>query len=83
MSIDEQLQLVTEANVVAQMQNLHVHPAVYEYVRLGKLHVHGWMYDIASGEIRRFDMEKGQFVPLIAEPIHLPRTVPMTERKIA
>jgi len=81
MPFEERLQLITEANVIAQMQNLHAHPAVYEFVRKGSLNVHGWMYEIASGGIRRFDAEKGRFTALLPEDI---ATVPVCdERKIA
>jgi carbonic anhydrase len=83
MSFEEQVQLVTEANVIAQMQNLHAHPAVYEFVRRGKLNVHGWMYDIASGEIRRFDAEKGSFVPLVPNDLPVVQAVERDQRKIA
>jgi carbonic anhydrase len=82
MSFEERLQLITEANVVAQVQNLHAHPAVYEFVRKGSLNVHGWMYDIATGGIRRLDVEKGKFTALLPEKMD---TVQRTrvEKKIA
>ena len=82
MSFEERLQLITESNVVAQVQNLHAHPAVYEFVRRGSLNVHGWMYDIATGGIRRFDVEKGKFTALLPENMD---TVQPTrvEKKIA
>jgi carbonic anhydrase len=78
MAFEKQLELVTEANVIAQMHNLHANPAVYESVRNGQLDVHGWMYDIASGHIRRFDGDKGSFVPLISDDLQT-----QDERKIA
>jgi carbonic anhydrase len=80
MSAEERLRLVTEANVIAQMQNLHAHPAVYEYVSRGLLNVHGWMYDIGSGGIARFNAETGTFLPLVAESL---TALPIDERKIA
>lgn len=83
MSPEERLKLLTEANVVAQMQNLHAHPAVYEYVRRGTLNVHGWMYDIGSGGIRRFDGEKGVFCPLLPESLSMVQSSDRDERKIA
>lgn len=81
MSFEERLQLITEANVIAQVQNLHAHPAVYEFVRKGSLNVHGWMYEIATGGIRKFDADKGRFTSLVADDI---AAVPVhEERKIA
>jgi carbonic anhydrase len=66
-SFEQKLKMLTEANVIMQMQNLQAHPAVAEAVKGGTLQVHGWMYDIGSGAIRRFDPEAGVFHPLIAD----------------
>ena len=61
------LKMLTEANVIIQMQNLQAHPAVAEAVKAGTLRVHGWMYDIASGRIVSFDPEVGVFRALITD----------------
>jgi carbonic anhydrase len=66
-TFEERLQAVTEANVIAQMQSLKTHPAVDEALKKGTVQVHGWMYDIASGSIRRFDPDLGAFCALLAE----------------
>jgi carbonic anhydrase len=66
-SFEQKLKMLTEANVIMQMQNLQAHPAVAEAVKNGHLKVHGWMYDIGSGAIRSFDPEAGIFHPLIAD----------------
>ena len=68
MSFEERLQAVTEANVIAQVQSLKTHPAVDEALKKGTVGVHGWMYDIASGNIRRFDPQLGSFCALLADP---------------
>ncbi|WP_035351112.1 carbonic anhydrase [Edaphobacter aggregans] len=67
MTFEERLQAVTEANVIAQMQNLKTHPAVDEALKKGTIGLHGWMYDIASGNIRRFDPQLGAFCALLAD----------------
>jgi len=67
MSPEERLQAVTEANVIAQIQNLKTHPAVDEALKTNSVNVHGWMYDIGSGNIRRFDPELGAFCALLNE----------------
>ena len=56
-----------KANIIVQMQNLRMHPAVDEAIRQGSLRLHGWMYDIGSGDIRRFDPELGAFCGLLAD----------------
>jgi carbonic anhydrase len=67
MSFEERLQAVTEANVIAQVQNLKTHPAVDDALKSGAVEIHGWMYDIASGDIRRFDPKLGAFCALLAD----------------
>jgi carbonic anhydrase len=52
-------------NVVAQLMNLHVQPAVARAVMEGRLTVHGWYYDILSGRIERYDETERRFVPLL------------------
>lgn len=77
---EQRLQLLADLNVMAQVQNLKAHPAVYEAMRQGALKVHGWMFDIGSGRISKLDEETGTFAPLVAEGMH---AVPIDERKIA
>lgn len=77
---EQRQQLLADLNVMAQVQNLKAHPAVYEAMRQGTLKVHGWMFDIGSGRISRLDEETGTFVPLVAEGLH---AVQIDERKIA
>lgn len=74
LSFEERLKLLTEVNVVVQVESLKSHPSVYEALLRKTLRVHGWMYDIGSGTIRRFDEETALFEPLVAD---------VEERKIA
>lgn len=66
-SFERKLAILTEANVIMQMENLRAYPVVAEAVKAGTIHLHGWMYDIGSGKIRQFDPQAGAFHPLIAE----------------
>jgi carbonic anhydrase len=82
MAPERRLHALTEANVIMQVQNLCQHPAVAEAVSTGALRVHGWTYDIADGAIRSFDVEQGEFRPLLPEiPAAIPRK--STELKTA
>jgi carbonic anhydrase len=67
MSFEHKLRMLTEANVIAQLQNLRVHPAVDEALKRGTVRVHGWVYDIGTGGIQQFDAEQGSFRPLLTE----------------
>jgi carbonic anhydrase len=58
------LDAAIEENVLMQIENLQTHPAVAVALAEDKLKLHGWVYDIASGEVFAFDDDAGQFVPL-------------------
>ena len=47
----EMLRLVTEQNVLLQMQHLRTHPSVAGAMARGELTLSGWFYDIAKGEV--------------------------------
>lgn len=83
MSFEERLQAVTEINVIAQLQNLKTHPAVDEAIKKGVVGLHGWMYDIGSGSIRRFDSKLGAFCELLQEEQAATPALTKRERKIA
>lgn len=53
-----------EENVLVQLEQLVTHPAVAEGIRKGTLNLHGWVYDIESGEVHAYDPTAGQFLPV-------------------
>jgi carbonic anhydrase len=63
-SREEKLRLLTEYNVLAQVENLKTHPAVESRLAAGKLEVQGWIYDIANGTVFAADPQSGLFKPL-------------------
>ncbi|UXY53052.1 carbonic anhydrase [Pseudomonas tohonis] len=58
------LGVLTEENVVAQLDHLRTHPAVAARMAAGQLFIHGWVYDIETAAIRAYDAEAGCFLPL-------------------
>jgi carbonic anhydrase len=56
------LQTMTEQNVLLQLQHLRTHPSVAGGVARGALTLSGWVYDIASGDVRIYDEEANRFV---------------------
>ncbi|MCO7553208.1 carbonic anhydrase [Metapseudomonas otitidis] len=58
------LGVLTEENVVAQLDHLRTHPAVAARLAAGQLFIHGWVYDIETAAIRAYDAETGGFRPL-------------------
>lgn len=52
---DRQLQVLTEQNVVAQLENLLTYPVVAAKLKSGKLRIAGWVYDIEHGKVLEYD----------------------------
>jgi carbonic anhydrase len=48
----EYLNEAIEENVLQQVQHLRTHPVVAAKLANGKIEIHGWVYDIKSGNIR-------------------------------
>ncbi len=58
---DEQLRILTELNVLNQIENLSTHPSVRKALEEQRLTVHGWVYHIESGEVRAYNAESARF----------------------
>ena len=56
--------ILTEENVIAQLQHLRTHPSVASRMASGQLFIHGWVYNIETSEIKAFDAEQNCFRPL-------------------
>ncbi|MDH4583909.1 carbonic anhydrase [Pseudomonas sp. BN415] len=57
----ESLGVLTEENVVAQLDHLRTHPSVAARLASGQLFIHGWVYDIETSVIKAYDAEQGRF----------------------
>jgi carbonic anhydrase len=55
------LGILTQENVLSQLDHLRTHPSVAARLARGELFIHGWVYDIETGEIRAYDAEAGEF----------------------
>lgn len=56
------LQELTERlSVVFQIENLLTYPYVRERVDEGTLHLHGWIYNVETGEIEYYDPDQCQY----------------------
>jgi len=60
----EALGVLTEENVVAQLDHLRTHPSVAARLAGGQLSIHGWVYCIETSEILAYDATSGRFAPL-------------------
>lgn len=60
----ESMHILTEENVIAQLQHLRTHPSVASRIANGQLFIHGWVYNIETSQIKAYDAEQGCFLPL-------------------
>ena len=51
MAQGEQLRMLTEENILQQLQHLRTHPAVVAKLAIKEIRIHGWLYDIGTGEV--------------------------------
>ncbi|MBB1580595.1 MULTISPECIES: carbonic anhydrase [Serratia] len=64
----ERVSSMVRENVIAQLTNIKTHPSVALALEQGRLKLHGWVYDIASGCIDALDGETRRFIPLATNP---------------
>lgn len=64
----ERVNAMVRENVIAQLTNIKTHPSVAVALEQGKLRLHGWVYDIASGGVDALDGQTRRFVPLATNP---------------
>jgi carbonic anhydrase len=58
------IEVLTEQNVLLQLQHLKTHPSVAGALAAGKLTVSGWVYDIGEGAVRIAEGDQRAFVPV-------------------
>jgi carbonic anhydrase len=61
---DKRLPAITRENVAAQLRNLTTHPCVAAKMARGELTLHGWIYDIRTGEVQIYEWQSHSFVAL-------------------
>jgi carbonic anhydrase len=63
---DEFLEALIKENILVQMQHLRTHPCVAAGLRKKSLQMHGWYYDIGTGDVSRCEADQNRFVALDA-----------------
>jgi carbonic anhydrase len=58
------MMMLLEQNVILQLQHLKTHPMVALKLAKQELELHGWVYDIASGEVHAYDEKQDKFIPV-------------------
>ncbi len=62
---DARWQVLTQENVLVQLENLRTHPAIAAGLAGGGLRLHAWMYQIETGRVFAYDAQAGQYLPLV------------------
>jgi carbonic anhydrase len=63
-SSEEKMKKLLEHNVMLQLQHLKTHPSVATRLARGDLTLHGWVYDIRTGEVHAHDEASQEFIPI-------------------
>jgi carbonic anhydrase len=61
---EELLRLTERLSIITQIDNLMSYPFVKERLEKDQLFIHGWYYDIATGNIEYYDPDQYRFLPL-------------------
>jgi len=61
---DDLLKAITEENVVAQLLHLRTFTSIEAKLGSGKIQLNGWVYNIASGDVRVWDADRNGFVSI-------------------
>jgi carbonic anhydrase len=64
-SPEEQARACEKEAILVSLRNLLTFPWVKERVASGRLSLHGWYYNIASGQLKYYDPILGEFVVLV------------------
>ncbi len=63
-TVDQQAQACELDAIQISLRNLKTFPWILDRMQQNKLQLHGWHYNIVSGDLLRLDPDTGNFVPL-------------------
>ena len=55
------MNMLLEQNVILQLQHLRTHPTVAVRLAKGDLKLHGWVYDIKTGDVQAYNEDTNDF----------------------
>ncbi len=61
---EDLLRLTEKLSVIKQIENILTYPNVKKRFEEGNLYIHGWYYDIETGNIDYYNADKYEFLPL-------------------
>ena len=60
----KRMEMLLQQNVILQLQHLRTHPTVATRLAKGDLQLHGWVYDIRTGDVSAYDEGQNKFKPV-------------------
>ena len=57
-----QERMMEQANILAQLENIKTFPKIKKGLEEGSLTLHGWYFNVATGEVFQYDEEEGDFI---------------------
>ncbi|MBU0720958.1 carbonic anhydrase [bacterium] len=61
---EELLRLTEKLSIIKQIESILTYPSVKKRFEKGDLHIHGWYYDIETGQIDYYNADTYEFSPL-------------------
>ena len=61
---DDEMQHAVDANVLVQLEHLRAQPCVADALAENWINLHGWVYDIVTGDVRAYSTLDRQFATL-------------------
>jgi carbonic anhydrase len=60
---DDLMDTTVAENVLTQLENLKTYPIIHSRIFAGSLNLHGWVYDIESGDVHAYDPISHSYLP--------------------
>lgn len=60
---EDLLNAAIQENVLTQLENLRTYPVIHSQLKSGQIQLHGWIYEIETGQVLEYSPTVGQFLP--------------------
>jgi carbonic anhydrase len=70
---------LSQINVLQQIKHLKTYPPIIERMKKGTLNIHGWYFDIATGDVYAYEEQFHQFV--LIDEIEAPRILSRLKKR--
>jgi carbonic anhydrase len=64
LDVHEAAAMLAKLNIRLQLEHLHTYPEVFSRLQEGTLRLHGWLYEIGTGEIQEWQPMAGEWIPV-------------------